>query len=237
LPAFVDRNKIVPVALNSNQYIGDNLSQGCGLCIQLSGTGAGSGASPISKTPFTVFVHDQCPGCATGDIDLSESGDGRWKISWTAVPCPVGSDKFSYKFQGSNPWYIKLQIVGHKLPLSTVTANIGGSYKALSRTQDNFWVISPGSQIAFPLTIKVTSTSGETVTDKIASITNDILIAGNAQFTGTSGAMTEEIASPPISSETAIYIGIGIGCTMLVVVIVVIVLVVIRSHRDMEEIV
>ena len=45
-----------------------------------------------------------------GDVDLGVSGDGRWDVSIQAVQCPVGSSKLEYKFQGSNPYYIKLQV-------------------------------------------------------------------------------------------------------------------------------
>ena len=46
----------------------------------------------------------------TGALDLAENGDGRWRIEIQAIQCPVGNGKIEYKFQGSNPWYLKLQI-------------------------------------------------------------------------------------------------------------------------------
>lgn len=45
-----------------------------------------------------------------GALDLAENGDGRWKIEIQAIQCPVGNGKIEYKFQGSNNWYLKLQI-------------------------------------------------------------------------------------------------------------------------------
>ncbi len=52
--------------------------------------------------------------CRTGALDQASPGDGRWTILWTPVQCPVGvgraASPFFYSFQGSNPWYLKLQI-------------------------------------------------------------------------------------------------------------------------------
>lgn len=55
------------------------------------------------KTPF-LFNY------SLGSVDLAENGDGRWEVEIQAVQCPVGSTKLEYKFQGSNPWYLKLQV-------------------------------------------------------------------------------------------------------------------------------
>ncbi len=49
-----------------------------------------------------------------GALDQASVGDGRWTIAWTPVQCPVGTAQgastFFYSFQGSNYWYLKLQI-------------------------------------------------------------------------------------------------------------------------------
>ena len=56
------------------------------------------------------LIEDLCFVPITGDLDLAENGDGRWRIEIQAIQCPVGNGKIEYKFQGSNPWYLKLQI-------------------------------------------------------------------------------------------------------------------------------
>ena len=43
-------------------------------------------------------------------MDLAENGDGRWKVSIQAIQCPVGNSKIEYRLEGSNDWYIKLQV-------------------------------------------------------------------------------------------------------------------------------
>ena len=74
-------NQDIRVAINSPQYYG---SAACGMCMQMTGDGVGSGADPIDGT-FIVFVDNICPECSSGDLDLGESGDGRWDISWIGL--------------------------------------------------------------------------------------------------------------------------------------------------------
>ena len=49
----------------------------------------------------------------TEGLDFATSGDGRWKVNFKAIDCPTvsGQDgKIQFKFQGSNPWYFKIQV-------------------------------------------------------------------------------------------------------------------------------
>jgi len=249
-PDFVGRSKVQLVAINSKHYVGDNQSEGCGLCVSMYG-GTGSGANPISKTPFIAFVTDKCPGCAAGDIDLNKAGDGRWKISWKSVACPIAStDKFFYKFEGSNNWYIKVQVVNAKLPIKAVAITLNNKDYPLTRSADNFWLLSPipiplpSPPNNFSLKVKVTSSAGETVTDTITIVGGNIetnngkRIQGTAQFSGTTGAIADEITEENgMSSQGVIYIGVAIGCAVLVVLILVVIVVYRRKYSTTEEIV
>lgn len=55
-------------------------------------------------------VTDLCPECKPGDLDQARAGDGRWQINWYPVQCNVTNTPFWYSFQGSNTWYIKMQV-------------------------------------------------------------------------------------------------------------------------------
>jgi len=240
-PSFA--SSLTKVALSSPMYKGnDGISGGCGLCIQIQGTGTGSGANPISKTSFTVFAHDQCGGCDTNSIDLAKSGDGSWGISWKAVPCPVGSEKLKYKFQGSNAYYLKLQVVSHSLPLAKVQFVIGSTAYTATRSQDNFWV-SPGGMPAansFPLTVKVFSTDGESVTDTVPALKNDVLQNGGkgVQFTGSSGLVEDSSTTETVGDMNGnVVIGIAVGCLVAVVLIVVVIVIILRGRSKVEEVV
>ena len=163
------------IALNAPQY-GD--SQPCGLCLRASGTGAGSGLTPPGTADFFVQVSDECPECQSGDVDVAAPGDGRWGVSWTAVQCDVGDSPFTYSFQGSNPWYIKVAVLNTRVPVASVT--LGGAQ--LQRTVDNFFQLFSGTQVAFPADVQVTSVFGATVSDTIPTFASDGLVGGAAQF-------------------------------------------------------
>ena len=197
------------VALNAPEY---SDSTPCGMCLALQGTGAGLGLTPISTTVQYAIVADECPECARSDLDLSEAGDGRWKISWTPVQCAVGNTFFQYSFAGSNPYYIKLQITNTRVPVASVELLTGGSYVTLQRTVDNYFQLFSGLPVGFPTQVKVTSIFGDTVQDTInvQSVTGPP-VTGAAQFplnpaystvgspaSGTSNA-TSTTSSPSIS--------------------------------------
>ena len=71
-------------AMNASQYSKAN----CGRCAAIKG--------PLGSV--TVKILDKCPGCAFGDIDLSQTAfqkiaklaDGRVKMTWSFVTCPPG---------------------------------------------------------------------------------------------------------------------------------------------------
>jgi len=216
----------------------DGIAGGCGVCIQMQGTGTGSGNNPISKTPQTVFAHDECNGCATGSLDLAVTLDGSWGITWKAVVCPVGSEKLKYKFQGSNPYYIKVQVVSNSLPLSKVEFVVGSTTYPTTHTSDNFWTTSSLANPTFPLSVNVYSTAGEKLSDQIPSLTNNVLLNGvkGVQFKGTSGLEEDPSAVMDGNFDVNVVIGISVGCVVLLVVVVVIIVVMIRRRRMQLEV-
>jgi hypothetical protein len=81
-------------------------------------------AIPLSRlfppTTTAITTSDQCPECGFGSIDLQTNGDGRWKVEWEPVQCPVGNAPLKYGYQGGNPYYKKLQVrcrPGNPLPV------------------------------------------------------------------------------------------------------------------------
>ncbi|PRP75418.1 hypothetical protein PROFUN_15758 [Planoprotostelium fungivorum] len=140
------------VAMNAPQYFG---SAACGLCLQVTGNGTGSGSNPITGT-FLVFVNDQCPECKPGDLDLAKNGDGRWKISWKVVDCPVGDSKIQYSYQSISQYYIKLQPRNNRIALNYISIQdpTSGTYFAMTRTSDNYFTL-PDSYNAKPLTFPI----------------------------------------------------------------------------------
>ena len=175
------------VAINDKQYEG---SMACGMCVKLKGNGKGSGNDPIPSEWQTAIVVDRCPECAEGDLDLAQSGDGRWDLRWKAVPCPGTKRRsFQYAFEGSNDYYLKLQVRNSYVPISKVELQNGGRYRQLSRTSDNHFEATGGDfQTPFgsEMRIRITSVFGEQVTDDFDALpaenTEDNPINGSAQF-------------------------------------------------------
>lgn len=75
-------NDLLVAAMNKAQY----KRSLCGQCVHVKGP----------KGEVTVRIVDLCPGCAMGDVDLSEEAflaisplsAGRVKIAWSFVACP-----------------------------------------------------------------------------------------------------------------------------------------------------
>lgn len=125
-----------PLAINAAQYTGPSV---CGLCVKYRGVGQGAGGNPVSTAWQPGFICDQCPECKFGDLDQQMGGDGRWKVEWYPVQCPVGGSSFRFGFQGGNPWYRKMMVANARVPLKSVRIWESGAWKDLVGTIDNYW--------------------------------------------------------------------------------------------------
>mmetsp|Transcript_9420 Transcript_9420/g.14208 ORF Transcript_9420/g.14208 Transcript_9420/m.14208 type:complete len:284 (-) Transcript_9420:98-949(-) len=117
------------VAINAPQY-DDGAS--CGSCLE------GCYNKNGQTTCFKAIVDNLCPECSYGDLDLGESGDGRFDIDWNFTECPKADLKFST--EGSNQWYGKIKVEGGG-PIQSMVVN----GKTTSSTPDAFWVVDDGS--------------------------------------------------------------------------------------------
>lgn len=150
LPAY---EGMLPVAMNEAQYAG---SKSCGACLEMVGTGKGIGTVPV-KGRFKAYAHDRCAECKVGGLDLSTTGDGVWKINWRFVPCPKRIPQFF--FEGSNPFYKKLQVRGLTFPAATMT--IAG--RRTVRSQDNFFVVWSARPFRRWATVRIVDIKGNTM--------------------------------------------------------------------------
>ncbi|CAM9416936.1 unnamed protein product, partial [Hapterophycus canaliculatus] len=148
---------MIPFALNAPQY-GDSLM--CGACLEGTASGVGEGATPFPST-FKGFITDQCPECASGDLDMSVSGDGRWDIEWKFVPCP--GETISFKFEGSNPYFWKIQPQGTETPVESVRIN----GQRMARTLDNHFELEGGPWEGSQ-TVETTTVAGVTRTSEVS---------------------------------------------------------------------
>lgn len=56
----------IRVAAGRNDF---QKSLGCGMCVQITGSGKGSGSDPVTGV-IKAIVHDLCGGCGKGDFNL-----------------------------------------------------------------------------------------------------------------------------------------------------------------------
>lgn len=161
-----------PLAVNAPQYTGASI---CGLCVRFRGTGGGAGGNPIASDWQPGFICDECPECKHGDLDLQTGGDGRWKIEWQPVQCPVGASALRYGFQGGNPYYKKLQVANARVPVAKVEILRGGGWQQLVATIDNYHEYHGPEGEAWGgggcASVRVTSILGDSVEDKLCCST------------------------------------------------------------------
>lgn len=178
------------VALNARQWSELGESAFCGMCLTVEGSGRGNGANPIQGT-FQAYVMDHCSSCTGGayggygDLDFSHSGmDGRWDITWKAVPCEV-SGPIEYVFVGSHKWYIKVQPRNLPVPPKEVYVNGGWA----QRSRDGFFIYHAGSGLALPFKLETVDARGEWFVDWIHEIRNGVPIQGSTWPTPGAGSL------------------------------------------------
>ena len=102
-----------------------------------------------------AYVSDQCPECAESDLDFAQAGDGRWEIEWHFVECAGGGPP-EFVFEGSNPFFWKLQPRGTASPVERLAVN----GMDLIRTNDNFFEIVVGLPFEGEQTVEVWTITG-----------------------------------------------------------------------------
>jgi len=224
--------------MNSAQYAD---STPCGTCLQVTATGTGSGANPITGT-FLAIVTDECPSCGSGSLDLATGGDGAWGISWVAVDCPVGTIALSYVFQGSNSWYLKVQVQNAMQPVEIFQGLIGGTWTAFTRTSDNFFTYQASTAISFPLQVELTNIFGQTVTDSISSISSTpIPGTKNVQFPSSASSRSNANAAPSSSpsgffaNTTAVAVVFSIVGVVVVAAIIIVVIFIYKRRNNQQD--
>lgn len=167
---------LMVAAMNAPDYAN---AAWCGACVAVTGP-AGS---------VVVRIVDQCPGCAHGDLDLSEEAfamisplsAGRVAITWHEVACDV-SGPIAYHFKdGANEYWTAVQIRNHRYPIASVEAKVGDAWQGISRVEYNYFVETEGLGPG-PYALRVTDTRGHVVEDPAIELGDDVTRTGAEQF-------------------------------------------------------
>ena len=152
----------------------------CGACADVTGP---SGT-------VRVRIVDECPECPTGNLDLSPQAFsqiaaldlGRVAITWNLVACDVtGPVRYRYK-DGSNAWWTAVQVLNHRYPITTFEWSADGtSFTQISRTDYNYFLDESGFG-SNPVTVRITASNGEQLTDALPAVQSSLMVDGQAQF-------------------------------------------------------
>ncbi|MFT3694970.1 MAG: expansin EXLX1 family cellulose-binding protein [Kofleriaceae bacterium] len=174
--SFDADSSFMVVAMNHTDY---GNSEWCGACISVTGP----------KGTVTVRVTDQCPECAKGALDLSETAfdmiadhaAGRVSVTWHEVPCDV-TGPIGYHFKaGDTQYYTALQIRNTRYPIAKVEAMVNGAYQDIPRKDYNYFVPDAGLGKG-PFQFRVTDQRGHVVEDTGIALGDDETRDGAAQF-------------------------------------------------------
>jgi expansin len=135
-----------------------------------------------------VKVIDQCPECAAGHIDLSETAFARLaplsaglvNVSYTPLADPALPGPVSVEVkQGSSQYWLALLADNTGNPLTGVQVETSSGWLSLARASYNYWIAASGAGQG-PFTVRLTDAQGHQVT--VSGIT---LSPGAVQPTGT----------------------------------------------------
>jgi expansin len=147
------------VALSPSEYRG---AATCGGYLQVKGPNGS----------VRVKVVDQCPGCAAGHIDLSESAfarlaplpEGRIKVTYTHLSDPPLPGPVSIEVnQGSSRFWLALLADNTGNPLASVQVATSAGWRSLAHASYNYWIARSGPGPG-PFTVRLTDTRGHQVT-------------------------------------------------------------------------
>ena len=157
-----------------------NGSAQCGECVQVTG--------PLGQV--TVRIVDECPGCETGHLDLSQEAfakiadvsAGNVPITWQVVACnPQGPVQYYIK-DGSSQYWTAIQVRNSKYAISKLEWKTGtGAYANVNRVDYNYFLEAKGTGPG-PLTVRVTAVDGRTLEDSLGPVGDGTVVQGSGQF-------------------------------------------------------
>lgn len=181
----------------------------CGRCLEVWGP----------EATIVVRVVDLCPECPSGHLDLSAEAfdliadpvQGIVPIAFRSIPCPVTGPLAVRQKEGSNPWWLGLQIRDHRHAVAAVELRENGAsaWRSLGRESYNYFIATAGGGgLAFPIDVRVTDVHGHQVTenDLLGAVTPGLVTPGTTQFPACAGIFLDGFeggALTPLWSERA----------------------------------
>ncbi len=148
-------------AMNKADYAG---SRSCGTYVNVRRK------DDPQQRHVTVFIDNQCPECAAGDIDLSPAAferiaeriEGRVPVEWSYVPAPEKRPlRFRWK-EDSGKWWFQVLVMDHQYAIARVEVQESCTdWVTLRRMAHNYWEARHGVERRLgPFNIRVTDVRG-----------------------------------------------------------------------------
>ncbi|KAJ0398683.1 hypothetical protein P43SY_006261 [Pythium insidiosum] len=190
-------------ALNTPQF---EATKNCGRCAEVKCIDDRCTAEAKAKSEV-VYIVDQCPGCAHGDLDLSPDvflavtglKSHRLKVQWRFVDCPVqGNVKYCLK-NGSNEFWAAIQPTNVVAGIRSVEVN-GQPTKMVDSAY--YFLLDGQSSVKTDLgnlKITLTSVNGEKIEDTV-SLSKGGCVEGKSQFRRGNPQVSADLAEPKATS-------------------------------------
>ncbi|KAH7159648.1 RlpA-like double-psi beta-barrel-protein domain-containing protein-containing protein [Dactylonectria estremocensis] len=152
----------------------------CGACIEVTGP---SGT-------ITAMIVDQCPECDEGHLDLFPDAftavggtDGIVDTSYKFVKCGITSPLILHNKTGTSAYWFSIQVVNSNVPVAKleVSTDGGSTWQSTTRQDYNFFEESAGFGVE-TVDVRVTSTTGETITVSKVGVTPDAEYTAASNF-------------------------------------------------------
>jgi expansin (peptidoglycan-binding protein) len=181
------------VALSPSEYAN---AGGCGGYLEVTGPDGS----------VRVKVIDQCPECATGHIDLSETAFARLaplsagliNVHYTYLSDPALPGPISIEVKdGSSQYWLALLADNTGNPLTSVQVRTSSGWQSLQLANYNFWIAQSGAGPG-PFTVRLTDNQGNATT-----VSGISLSPGSTEGTGTYMYGAGSNPAPPTSAPPA----------------------------------
>ncbi|KAL1608721.1 hypothetical protein SLS59_001911 [Nothophoma quercina] len=145
-------------------------SANCGACVAVTGP---------NGNKITAMIVDECPSCTTNQLDLYEAGfakladttEGKIDISWDIVPCGITTPLVLKNKEGTSAYWFSMQVQNANVAVESleVSTDGGKTWGQTERQTFNYFQNAAGFGTE-TVDVRITSTSGESITVKDVSI-------------------------------------------------------------------
>ena len=133
------------------------------------------------KTNPLLQIVDECPECASSDLDLFESAftelgsasTGILPVSWSFTPCSITSPLILRNKEGASAYWFSMQVVNANEAVASleVSTDNGSTWQKTTRSEYNFFENDSGFG-SESVDVRITGASGSSVVVKNVGVSS-----------------------------------------------------------------